>query len=364
MTIYKDDTEENWQIYKNSISKLQSKSGNGTELISLYIPGTKQINDIVNRIRDEYNSCGNIKSKTTKVNVQKGLNTILLRLQQYKTVPENGLIIFCGEISADRGDKTNFEYYTFTPPTPVKSFKYTCDSTFKINEAINLLNHSDLYGLIVLDLKEACWGTLNTSIQVLGSYESVVPSKHGQGGQSQHRFEQLREIAINEYYTKLAEKINISFLPLEMRGIIIGGCGMTKDDFVRGNYLHHELRKKIIGTFDTGYTNEYGLSELAETSKTELKNINMTEDKKIFDDFLKTLAKTSEKVSYGLNDIINKVSCGQVKHIIISSSQLDLYEKLKNENVTNYKMTMISKDTDSGIMLDKAFGGIVAYTRY
>ena len=197
------------------------------------------------------------------MNVQKSLSSIIGRLSQLKSFPENGLIIFCGEIALDRGDKTGFEYYTFESPNPVVSFIYKCDSKFQTEDAINLSAKKDIYGLIVLDLKEACWGIMEGStVKVLGSYDSIVPNKHGQGGQSQHRFEQLREIAINEYYIKLADRINNSFLPLKLNGILIGGCGMTKNQFESGDYLHHELIKKVIGTFDTSYTTEFGLKEL------------------------------------------------------------------------------------------------------
>ena len=36
---------------------------------------------------------------------------------------------------------------------------------------------------------------------------------------------------------------------------------MTKNDFMAGNYLHHELRKMLTGVFDVEHTNENGLKE-------------------------------------------------------------------------------------------------------
>jgi peptide chain release factor subunit 1 len=84
------------------------------------------------------------------------------RLSQLKSLPENGLIIFCGEIIT-RGDQTDFEYHVIVPPTPVKSFSYRCNSKFETDDAENLSEVKDLYGLIVLDLHEACWGTLSGS---------------------------------------------------------------------------------------------------------------------------------------------------------------------------------------------------------
>lgn len=336
----------------------------------MYIPGTKRVDDITQRLRDEHCSCGNIKSKQTRTNVQKALSAIIARLSGgIKTFPENGIIIYCGEVALDRGDKTEFEYYTFTPPQPVKSFSYKCDAKFDTGDALALASEKDTYALIVLDLQEACWGTLEGSaIHVMGTYDSIVPNKHGQGGQSQHRFEQLRQIAINEYFIKLSERVNTSFLPLleksVLKGILIGGCGMTKDEFVKSEHMHHELRKVIIGTFDTSYTNEYGLTELVEASKNNLKDIGLRDEKIAFDEFLKELARESGKVAYGVSEVLHKAEIGQVKRVLLSTSRVNLYDQIEEKNTTNYQLVLISKDSDSGSMLDKGFGGIVAVLRY
>jgi peptide chain release factor subunit 1 len=286
----------------------------------------------------------------------------------YKSFPENGVIIYCGEVALDRGDKTQFEYTTITPPKPVQSFSYRCDAKFDTDSALALASEKDTYGLIVLDLQEACWGTLEGSaVKVMGTYDSIVPNKHGQGGQSQHRFEQLREIAINEYFIKLSERVNTSYLPLldkkVLKGIIIGGCGMTKDEFVKSEHMHHELRKKIIGTFDTSYTNEYGLGELVNASKNDLKDIGLRNEKIAFDEFLKELARDG-KVAYGESEVLQKAVNGQVKQVLLSTSRIDLFDQVERNNTTNYQLVLISMDSDSGVMLDKAFGGIVAMLRY
>lgn len=344
---------------------MAKKSGNGTELISLYIPVSKRVDDIVNRLRSEHSSCGNIKSKQTRTNVQRALSTIIKRLQGTRSVPENGLIIFCGTIVQERGDRTEFEYRALTPPSPIQSFSYTCGAKFVTDAATDLAAQKDVYALLVMDLQESCWGLIEGSaIKVLGSYDSIVPNKHSQGGQSSVRFERLRDITINEYFVKLSDRITNAFLSRELKGFLIGGCGMTKDDFVRGEYLHHELRKMIIGTFDTSDTNERGLYELVEASKSKLSDLSLTHEKEIFDTFLRSLAKNDGAVAYGFDNIVEKTKNGQVKQLIISTSKMNLYEQFETNNTTNYKIEVISKDSESGTMLDKAFNGIVAILRY
>jgi len=284
-----------------------------------------------------------------------------------QSIPENGMIIFCGEVIT-RGDKTEFEYYTINPPTPVKSFSYKCNSKFEVENAESLSTNGDLYGLIVLDLQEACWGILNGSnIHVSGSLDSLVASKHSQGGQSAQRFERLRDVTINNFFVRLAERVDVALLPelKNLKGIMIGGCGMTKDEFVKEKYMHHELCKLVLGTFDTQYTNEYGLTELVRASKDKLSNNEMDRQKQLFDEFLINLSKDTGRAIYGIEVIIEKLQNGQIKKVLISSNRNDLYIiASKYAEKTRSDIEIISSGSDSGSMLDTGFGGMVAISRY
>jgi peptide chain release factor subunit 1 len=313
--------------------------------------------DVINKLRLEVNQCGNIKSKSTRTNVQRSLNIIIAKLSNFKVAPDNGLIIFCGEILY-RQDKTNFEYYSLSPPNPVSSFNYRCNNKFEIFDAESLISTHKIYGLIVLDLHESCWGTLSgSSIKVLGDMDSIVPSKHSQGGQSAQRFERLRDISIKEYFIKLGERVSSSFIELDIEGIIIGGCGMTKDDFIKGKYLHYKLQKKIVGSFNTAYTNSYGLKELVNISQDKLNNLNLIHEREVFNEFLVNLSKDTGKSVYGINNIREKLVGGAIKTLIVSS-------KYYSNNQLSHEVEIITSDSDSGKMLDDAFGGIVAILRY
>jgi peptide chain release factor subunit 1 len=331
----------------------------------LYVPPSKRISDVVGRLRDEISGSANIKSKQTRTNVQRALTGIVARLSQYKIVPPNGLIIYCGEI-VTRTDKTEFEYHCIIPSSPVKSFSYTCNSKFETEDAESFGKQSDIYALVVLDLHEACWGTVSgNNIMVLGTYDSIVPSKHSQGGQSAARFERLRDIAINEFFVKLGERVSTSILDIDLKGILIGGCGMTKDEFLKGNFLHHEIRKKIIGSFDTGYTNEHGLAELVDVSKDKLTGLRSIHEKEVFDEFLKLLAKDTGKCAYGIEHVFESAQNGKVKTLVVLENRGDLINKiLPLSQSTNFTIETIALNSDSGNMLEKGFGGMVAILRY
>lgn len=277
------------------------------------------------------------------------------------------MIIFCGEVIV-RGDKTDFEYHCLTPPSPVKSFSYKCNSIFETEDASALVDQGDVYALIVLDLHEACWGKLSgTTIETLGDMDSIVPSKHSKGGQSSARFERLRDIAINEFFVKLGDRASTSILPLNgnMKGLLVGGCGMTKDEFIKGEYLHHEIRKKILGTFNTSYTNEHGLKELVEASKDKIMGIKSDHEKEIFDEFLKQLAKDMNKCAYGVTNVIDSARMGKTKQVIIANNQQNhIKTMLPLSEQLNFDIEVISEGSDSGKILNQAFGGMVAILRY
>ena len=249
--------------FRRSLEEVKKLQGRGTELISLYIPPTRQISDVANYLKGEYSQSSNIKSASTRKNVQGAISSILSRLKNFKQPPENGLVFFVGH-RAIGADQTNMIQFCLEPPDPVPTFIYRCDSAFFTEPIEAMLTTKESYGLIVIDRGEATIGFLHGKrIVSVKNIQSLVPSKHGRGGQSARRFERSIEIAAHEYYKKVAGIANEAFLSQKnLKGVLIGGPGPTKDFFAKSEYLHYELQKKIVDTFDVGYTDEYGLKEL------------------------------------------------------------------------------------------------------
>jgi len=84
---------------KKKIEELRECKGKHTELISLYVPQSKQISDVTSYLKNELSESQNIKSKTTRKNVLSAIESILSRLRNYKTPPENGVVFFVGHKS-------------------------------------------------------------------------------------------------------------------------------------------------------------------------------------------------------------------------------------------------------------------------
>ena len=223
--------------FKKSMQEIMNFKGRGTELISVYVPHTKLISDVMAYLRDEQSQASNIKSKATMKNVTSAIDSIMSRLKTYKAPPENGIVIFCGEVPR-AGDQTKMVQYVINPPEPIGAFLYRCDSSFFTEPLESMLLDKKYYGLIVIDRKEATLGMLSGSkITVLKHFDSLVPSKHHQGGQSSVRFERLIEIAAHEFFKKVADNATTVFLDsiMDLQGIIVGGPGATKDFFIKEN---------------------------------------------------------------------------------------------------------------------------------
>ena len=64
--IPKQDSVKLYKIRK-TLEELSQKTGRGTELISLYIPGGKQLHEVITNLREEQGTADNIKSELRKV---------------------------------------------------------------------------------------------------------------------------------------------------------------------------------------------------------------------------------------------------------------------------------------------------------
>ena len=316
--------------FRTVLEDLSKKGGRGTELISVYIPKDKQISDVSSHLREEYGQAMNIKSKSTRTNVQSSLDSILSKLR-YLSVGENGIVIFCGAVDKG-GDKTNVETSILEPPEKLYSYIYHCDSSFFLEPLEDMVVEKETYGLLVLDRREATIGTLRgKTVESLKHLTSSVPGKIRKGGQSSARFQRLREIAIDDFYKRIGEHVTRVLLQVkDLKGILIGGPSPTKDDFLKGSYLHYELQNKILGAFDVAYTDESGLSELVEKAGDVLEGMDLMAEKKLMVRFMQLLANDDRMVAYGEREVRKKLEMGAVDTLLFSA---ELDTKLMHELV-------------------------------
>jgi len=307
--------------FKRLLDELRSKTGRGTELISLYIPPDKQISDVVAQLREEYGQAANIKSRVTRLSVQSSLESAMARLKLIPKPPKNGVVIFIGSVDVG-ANKTEMYSVALEPPDPIVTYRYHCDSQFLLEPLEEMLADKKTFGLIVLDRREATIGVLRGKyIEPLKHLTSSVPGKQRKGGQSSHRFQQLRLIAIHDFYSRIGESANDAFLaidPKDLQGILIGGPSPTKEEFVDGGFLHHELQRKVLDALDVSYTDESGLYELVDAAQDRLQDLELTQDKLVMRRFMKELVSDKGLAAYGEGEVRHNLELGAVEVLLLS----------------------------------------------
>ena len=276
------------------LKRLKSIRGSGTELISVYIPQGFQLTEEISKLREEYSQSSNIKSKSTRTNVLGAIDKIIQYLRLYKQTPKNGLAIFSGNIS-DNPSKTSIEIFSIEPPTPLGVNIYRCDSTFMLEPLEMILSNQESYCILTMDGREATIGLLKGShIQVVRRLNSTAHAKVRKGGQSAQRYERAIEESIHDYVKRISESINDVYVQnnFKIKGLLVGGPGPAKEGFLKAHTLNYQI--KILGTFDVGYTDEFGLHEVVEKAAELLKEEEAAKERKILERFI------SERVRNGL----------------------------------------------------------------
>ncbi|MFB6111562.1 MAG: peptide chain release factor aRF-1 [Halobacteriaceae archaeon] len=307
--------------FRKVIEELQEYEGSGTQLVTIYIPEDKQVSAVVNHVTQEHSEASNIKSKQTRTNVQDALTSIKDRLRYYDNYPpENGIVLFSGAVDSGGGQTEMITRVLESPPEPIQSFRYHCDSNFLTEPLEEMLADKGLYGLIVLDRREANVGWLKGKrVEPVKSATSLVPGKQRKGGQSAQRFARLRLEAIDNFYQEVAEMANELFVPRrhELDGILVGGPSPTKDEFLDGDYLHHELQDSVLGKFDVSYTDESGLHDLVDAGQEALADAELMKDKNLMERFFAEL-NSGELATYGFGPTRQNLMMGSVETLLIS----------------------------------------------
>jgi peptide chain release factor subunit 1 len=305
------------------INELSSISGHGTELVTVYVPPKRPIFDVISQLRNEAGTASNIKSDLTRNHVQDALSTTIEYLKRYKSTPENGIVIFCGAIPNDKGiGKEKIEIYPVDPPKPIQISLYRCDDHFWTDHLKDMMKDDKVIGILSIDTQETGIGILTGDRwEVVDRITSGVAGKHRQGGQSARRFERLRENELNEYYHRVADHVKQTFIDqYNVKGMIVGGPGPTKENFLKEEYLDYRLQKGMIATLDTSYSGEEGVREIIEKAQKEgtLAEYRVMEEKQLMKKFMSEIHSGRGLGIYGTKEVIDAARNGMADTLIVT----------------------------------------------
>lgn len=310
------------------------------------MPKDYKIEKAKEQIKNEISSSKNIKSKETRERVLSALNKIQAELDNYKKL-ENGLAIFAAE---------DF-IRSIEPKRPLNIKKYSCGKEFDIFDLEESQKDKTKYGLILIEDGGISIGFLlgKTVIEVY-SKESRVPRKMSRGGQSSVRFARLREEARHIFFKRCGEKVIEIFNGENLSGILIGGGGYTKEEFLE-KYMSNEYKEKVISIEGTTYLEKQGLEELVNRSIDKLVSEGLKEEKEEVNTMMYKVAHCGESVTYGTNRVKEEIENRNVWKMVMS-------KELEGEyvNIKGIEIIVVSGETEEGKLFNKNFK-VAAYKK-
>ena len=355
------------QVLEELVTLLENIRGSHTELVTVLIPAGTNIHQVSTQLFSEAGTAENIKSKQTRTSVVTALETIIRKLKEYKQTPQNGLAIFCGNVSEKEGGQ-DIQIWAYEPPKALRIRTYRCDKTFVIEPLKEMLEVTEIYGLLAIDRQQATIGALEgKQIKVIRVMTSGVPGKVRAGGQSSQRYHRITEGLAKDFFKRVAETMKEIFFNMpKLKGILVGGPIPTKEEFLEQSELVTKLKEKVIAVKDIGYVDEHGLKLLVEASHEDIKQQEFIKEREIIQRFFEILGKNRDKATYGLKKTRLALEKGAVDILLISKElPKDEMQELEQEaERIGSRVFFISTENQEGQQFLNLTNGVGAILRF
>ncbi|HTY76018.1 MAG TPA: peptide chain release factor aRF-1 [Candidatus Nanoarchaeia archaeon] len=325
------------------IAWLSGKEGRGMEFISLYLPHETSITDVISILKKESDSCVS-KGEGIKDRLQEAFKNVIQRLKMIEKTPENGLAIFAGTLTDDMEDEKLY-VEELIPPEPVPTYLLEVDSHFHLEPLREMAKGKKVIGIMAVDTKEASFGIFREEhLELIEKITSGIPGKSGKGGSSQRRYERERDMEVTAFFHRIAEHAARAFLEKNrVTALVVGGPGTTKNDFLKGDFLHYELNNAVLSTVDTQSADEKGVREVLDKSFETLKNMCSPEEKMIVQRLLAEIGKQDGQYVCGLDAVLDALKKGEVEVVIVvdNSDMTDIVATCKKCGLSKADLSFV-----------------------
>ncbi len=181
------------------------------------------------------------------------------------------------------------------------------------------------------------------------------------------------------------------YLPNQVKGVLIGGPGPTKENFIKANLFNYQIN--VIGPlFDVGYTDEAGIRAIVNKAEDVISEQESTVERQMIERFI-TEAVKNGLVAYGLKAVIDNIKMFKADSVLISEGleyNIDVYNSDEGEQIRilkdgeepkgkkvqlmdylveladehNMEYHFISMETTEGAQFKSMFFGIGVFLRY
>merc|ERR1719321_123169 len=274
-------------------------------------------------LTEEYGTASCIKSRVNRLSVLSAITSTQQRLKLYNRTPQNGLIVFCGEVLTEDNKEKKLTV-DFEPFKPINTSMYMCDNKFHTEHLAELLEDDEKFGFLIMDGNGSLFGTLQGNHrEVLHKFSVDLPKKHGRGGQSALRFARLRLEKRHNYVRKVGELATQFFIPNgqtpNVKGLIVAGSAEFKQDLTNDTDLFDQRLAAIVipPLLDISYGGDTGFSQAIELASETLRNVKFIQEKKLVSKFLDEVAQDTGKFCFGIKDTMQGLEAGAVETLIV-----------------------------------------------
>lgn len=288
----------------------------------MLVPPSTAVSKVTTLLTTEEGTASRIKSSQTRSSVQAAIRSAAHRVSSYRAIPDHGLAIFTGYVVDDDG-KERKVVYSVEPPAPIPRFTYRCDSRFHVEAVAALLETHERFGFIITDGKQSLFGTLAGNTRaVLTRFTVELPNKHGRGGQSANRFQNLREEARHNYLRKICETAVSCFIDASgerpnVSGLILAGSADFKNELRETPLFDQRLRAVVLATLDVAYGGINGFNQAITLAAPVLSDLEYVREKAEIEAFFEEIATDSGLVAYGLADTMRAFEDGAAAKVIL-----------------------------------------------
>lgn len=317
-------------------------------MISLVMPPKSQIPLIAKMLNDEYGTASNIKSRVNRLSVLSAITSAQQRLKLYNRCPDNGLVIYTGEIMTDDG-KTKKVSIDFEPFRPINTSLYLCDNKFHTQALTELLQDDQRFGFIIMDGNGSLYGTVcGNTREVLHKFSVDLPKKHGRGGQSSVRFARLRVEKRHNYVRKVAEHAVQYFISDDkpnIAGLVLAGSAEFKQQLTSSELLDPRLINIIVKYVDVAYGGENGFNQAIELAAESLANVKLVKEKKLITKYFEEIAQDTGRYCFGVKDTMTALELSSVDTLIVWED-LDVQRYELRNNAGKASVLFLSPDQE------------------
>ncbi|QSX00088.1 Vms1/Ankzf1 family peptidyl-tRNA hydrolase [Haloterrigena alkaliphila] len=345
------------------LDRLSSASADRDILVTLAVPPQESIGEARQPVETDYAEASQLDDQSFPEPLTDALETVRSELNEYDTIPEDGLAIYAG---APDGDLITAVFDD--PPVPVEESIYDHANEFDLAPLEGVTEPESTHGLLVVERGGAALGVLDDDgVEPIERFDSTVPGKSSAGGQSAARFERDRDRQKREFFDEVADRAERAFLgddPVD--GLLLGGTTGTVETFQEDAELDHRLEDRVVGEFAVEYATQQGLRQLAEKGQDAIDERDRDAVRGALERFFEGVRDDEPPVAYGREAVDDALEYDAVETLLLSTAlEGEALQEFGDRTESQGGDTVVVPDDfPDGNRFADAFDGVGALLRF